>query len=392
MCGIHPIGGRERNMARHWALAVTVAALLIVAMPAVCQPADKADEVKAPAAPAKQQPPYMDYIDSPEAVEHAIDVTFVPRNWGEERISNLRAEWKAIVADVYRPPVKVIFDTDLGTDVDDAMALAFALNRPELQVLGVTTSRKEVYQRAAIVARLLQVTGRIDVPYAPGSPIMADGNISPERKPVNEFPFAGPEYNRIPPAFEEAQELFRSVITQYPGEVWLVITGPFTNAAILVRDHPDVAAQLKGIACLGGDFTRSSGGTNVGNDKKAAEIVLGSGLVRFAVSGVTYNLLITKKDVERLRQAGTPTSRAIHELITQYWKPFNAPHKPGPVAFDVAPFVWLFAPDLFITEERPLSVESLTDETVKETAPCVVTTSLNAVGIHRLLMDTLTAK
>jgi purine nucleosidase/pyrimidine-specific ribonucleoside hydrolase len=380
-------------------MALTVAALLLAGMTARCQPTDKADDVKAAAeqpqtnsAPAKQQPPYMDYADSAEAVDHAIDVTFVPRNWDDERLAFVRAAWKEIVADVYRPPVKVIFDTDLGTDVDDAMALAFALNRPELQVLGVTTSRKEVYQRAAIVARLLQVTGRIDVPYAPGSPILADGTVSRETKPVNEFPFAGPEYNRIPPAFKDAQELFRSVITANPGEVWVVVTGAFTNVAILIRDHPEVAAQLKGIACLGGDFKRTSGGTNIGNDKKAAEIVLGSDLVKFAVSGVTYSLLITKKDVERLRLAGTPTSRAIHELITQYWKPFNAPHKPGPVAFDVAPFVWLFAPDLFTTEERSLSVESLTEDTVKETAPCVVTTSLNAVGIHRLLMDTLTAK
>jgi pyrimidine-specific ribonucleoside hydrolase len=387
-------------------MALTVAVLLLAAGEAKSQPADKAGDANPAAAqpqtptvappenapPVKAPPPYMDYLASPEAVDHAIDVTFVPRKWGDERIAELRVAWKAIVADVYRPPVKVIFDTDLGTDVDDAMALAFALRRPELQVLGVTTSRKEVYQRAAIVSRLLQAVGRPDVPYAPGSPILADGTVSRETKPVNEFPFAGPDTDRPKPAFDDAQELFRNVITANPGEVWLVVTGAFTNAAILVRDHPDVAAQLKGIACLGGDFDHTSGGTNIGNDKPAAEIVLGSDLVKFAVSGVTYQLLITKRDVERLQLAGTPTSLAVHELITKYWKPFNAPHKPGPVAFDVAPFIWLFAPDLFTTVERGLTVESLATRTSKVTAPCTVTTDLNAVGMHRLIMDTLTGK
>ena len=36
---------------------------------------------------------------------------------------------------------KVIIDTDIGDDVDDAFALALAVKSPELQILGITTAR-----------------------------------------------------------------------------------------------------------------------------------------------------------------------------------------------------------------------------------------------------------
>ena len=34
---------------------------------------------------------------------------------------------------------KIILDTDIGDDIDDAFALALALKSPEIEILGVTT-------------------------------------------------------------------------------------------------------------------------------------------------------------------------------------------------------------------------------------------------------------
>jgi inosine-uridine nucleoside N-ribohydrolase len=347
----------------------------------------------------------MDYLDSAESVDHAVDVTFVPRKPPMD-IEPIRAAWKAIVADAAypagskgivtdtsKPPVKIIYDTDIGTDVDDALALAFALRRPELQVLAITTSRKEVHQRAAIVSRLLQVMGRTDVPYAPGSPVLADGTVSRETKPVNQFPFAGPENDRPKPACDDAQELFRRVIEANPGEVWLVLVGPFTNAAILIRDHPELAARLKGIVCMGGDLSRAQNETNIDNDRSAAPIVYASGLLKFdGTDNVTMRILITKQDMERFLATDTPTTRAVHELITKYWKSTNAYSKPGPVGFDVCPVAWLFRPDLFSTIQTGIVVKGAKTFASEEAPPCAASSDVDAVGVHRLLMDTLTAK
>ncbi|HTS09374.1 MAG TPA: nucleoside hydrolase, partial [Candidatus Eisenbacteria bacterium] len=59
---------------------------------------------------------------------------------------------------------KVIIDTDIGDDVDDAFALALAVKSPELDVLGVTTTFGETELRAQIVDRFLEAVGRPDIP------------------------------------------------------------------------------------------------------------------------------------------------------------------------------------------------------------------------------------
>ena len=55
---------------------------------------------------------------------------------------------------------KVIIDTDIGDDVDDAFALALAVKSPELQVLGVMTTFGDTETRAKITDRFLAEVGR----------------------------------------------------------------------------------------------------------------------------------------------------------------------------------------------------------------------------------------
>src|SRR5437899_12455419 len=54
---------------------------------------------------------------------------------------------------------KVIIDTDIGDDVDDAFAVALALRSPELQILGITTTFGDTETRAKPLDRLLGETG-----------------------------------------------------------------------------------------------------------------------------------------------------------------------------------------------------------------------------------------
>lgn len=63
---------------------------------------------------------------------------------------------------------KIIIDTDIGDDVDDALALAFALRCPELDIMGVTTVYKNTALRAELAAKLLAIYGRCDIPVVQG--------------------------------------------------------------------------------------------------------------------------------------------------------------------------------------------------------------------------------
>ena len=62
--------------------------------------------------------------------------------------------------------VPILLDTDIGSDIDDAFALALALVSPEVDLQGVTTAGSEAQERAWMVCRLLTAVGRKAIPVA----------------------------------------------------------------------------------------------------------------------------------------------------------------------------------------------------------------------------------
>src|SRR4029077_18278749 len=66
-------------------------------------------------------------------------------------------------------PQKIIIDTDIGDDIDDAFAVALALRSPELQILGSSTTFGDTETRAKLVDRMLGEAGRQDIPVAAGA-------------------------------------------------------------------------------------------------------------------------------------------------------------------------------------------------------------------------------
>ncbi len=67
-------------------------------------------------------------------------------------------------------PIPIIFDTDIGDDIDDALALALALQSPELDVRAVTTVIDDVESRTRLAWKELGLFGRRDIPLATGAP------------------------------------------------------------------------------------------------------------------------------------------------------------------------------------------------------------------------------
>ena len=63
---------------------------------------------------------------------------------------------------------KVVLDTDIGGDIDDAWALAFILAHPGFDLIGVTISDGDTAARAKIACKLLHIVGRDDIPVAVG--------------------------------------------------------------------------------------------------------------------------------------------------------------------------------------------------------------------------------
>lgn len=74
---------------------------------------------------------------------------------------------------------KIILDTDIGDDIDDAFALAFALSLAKVEIVGITTVFRNTKERAQLARKLLDTAG-LNIPVYAGEPI-------PEREPIHFF-------------------------------------------------------------------------------------------------------------------------------------------------------------------------------------------------------------
>ncbi|MBN1675073.1 MAG: nucleoside hydrolase [Kiritimatiellae bacterium] len=149
-------------------------------------------------------------------------------------------------------PTRVLLDTDIGSDIDDAVCLAYLLANPECELLGITTVCGDTALRASVASALCKVAGR-SVPIFPGR---ADPFLIPQRQP--DVPQSAaltrwPHDDSFPRG--EAVEFMRRTIRANPGEVVLLTIGPLTNAAALFAADADIPGLLKGLVMMCGSFT-----------------------------------------------------------------------------------------------------------------------------------------
>ena len=148
--------------------------------------------------------------------------------------------------------VKVLLDTDIGSDIDDAVCLAYLLAQPECELLGITTVSGEPVERAKIASALCKVAGK-HVPIYPGSEAPMSGE---QRQPRAQQAarLSNWEHDTEFPA-DEAVAFMRQTIRDNPGEVVLLAIGPMTNVARLFQDDPEIPGLLKSLVLMCGRFT-----------------------------------------------------------------------------------------------------------------------------------------
>jgi inosine-uridine nucleoside N-ribohydrolase len=153
--------------------------------------------------------------------------------------------------------LKLLLDTDIGSDIDDAVCLAYLLAQPQCDLLGITTVSGAVEQRAQIASALCKTAGR-DVPIFPG---VAAPLLIPQQQPQvpQAVALAGwPHETDFPKA--EAICFLRDTIRAHPGEVVLLTIGPLTNIALLFSLDSEIPQLLKGLVMMCGMFTNRVAG------------------------------------------------------------------------------------------------------------------------------------
>jgi purine nucleosidase len=149
------------------------------------------------------------------------------------------------------PPQKVIIDTDIGDDVDDAFAVALALSNPHLQILGITTAWGDTNLRARLVERLLKQTGHADIPVAAG-PNTQSGTPFTQAAWAEAFP-------EPTNGWPDAVDFILNQIRRNPGQVTLISLAPLSTVGALIQKDPVTFRNLKRVVMMGGSIRQGYG-------------------------------------------------------------------------------------------------------------------------------------
>jgi purine nucleosidase len=273
-------------------------------------------------------------------------------------------------------PRRILFDTDIGSDVDDAIALALILACPQqLDLVAVTTVAGDAPLRARIAAGLLALAGRggVDVCVGEERPLLR----SPDR-----FAMQGHERGYLdglpdaPVSREPAPERIVRAAREVPG-LELVTVGPLTNLARAVALDPELPGRVAGLTVMGGHVREVRIGShvcepgvdyNLCSDPEATLAVLGAGFPTTLVTAdVTLETWMTTADLERFDRAG-PLARSLAAQI-RIWTPVQQKiftGMGGTLAADNAAFLHDPLTVLALIDPAPLRFESLRIATTLE--------------------------
>jgi inosine-uridine nucleoside N-ribohydrolase len=188
--------------------------------------------------------------------------------------------------------MKILLDTDIGTDIDDAVALAYLLGQPSAELLGITTVSGSAPQRAMIASAQCRAVSR-SIPIYPGleRPLIIDPiqQTAPQAAALSRWP-----HDRLFPQ-GQAIEFLRRTIRQHPGEITLLAIGQLTNIAVLFTLDPEIPHLLKQLVMMNGAFLKPDRIPEYNNmlDPHAAAIVWRAPVPRVRSVGLDVTLQVT---------------------------------------------------------------------------------------------------
>jgi purine nucleosidase len=239
---------------------------------------------------------------------------------------------------------KVLLDTDIGTDVDDAVCLAYLLSHPGCELLGITTVTGEAVKRASLVSVLCRAADR-DIPIYPGAEHPMQGE---QRQPIAQQAVVLPRWpheSKFP--MNQAVDFLAHTIRSHPGDVTLLTVGPLTNAGLLFSQYPDVIELLAGLVMMGGNFDETGPEAqrvewNVAGDPLASKIAYKAlvGVHRSLGLNVTQQVMMSADEVRE--QFTAPLLHPVLDMAEIWFAGFY----PSITFHDPLAAATVFEPDL----------------------------------------------
>lgn len=265
--------------------------------------------------------------------------------------------------------IPVIIDCDPG--IDDTMMLTLAYARPELDIKLVTveagnlTIDKTTYNTLSF---LTYIQKEVEVAKGIEQPMFRKQEVAEDihgEGGLGNVKWADPV---LQASDRTAIQAMCDVLMNAEEPITIVATGPLTNVAALLFAHPEVKPFIKQISWMGGAAVGGNMSTvaefNAYVDPHAVELVFRSG-VPIIMSGldVTHKAYITRDEMTRLRNLGTPFAEKVADMMnfytfTQSQTPFNPPGFEEQIrVHDVCAVACLVEPELFKGDDYFVEVE-----------------------------------
>jgi purine nucleosidase len=254
--------------------------------------------------------------------------------------------------------IPVLLDTDIGSDIDDAVALAYLLKQPQCELVGITTVTGHPDVRAMLASAICRTAGRPDIPIHVGTeqPLF----VPPRQKSVQQAEALTAEWPHQAYTKENtAIKFLRDTIRSQPGELTLLTIGPLTNIALLFMLDPELPGMLKQLVMMGGRYTtRARDGNllewNILCDPHAAARVFASPVPRLIAVGLDVTMQCQMDAAEcrrRFAAAGGPLAPTA--AMAEVW--FR--HVPAITFHDPLAAALIFQPTLCSLEDTHIKVE-----------------------------------
>jgi inosine-uridine nucleoside N-ribohydrolase len=259
--------------------------------------------------------------------------------------------------------IPIIFDSDIGGDIDDTWALLMALNCPELDVRLMVTDAGNGTGRARLAAKFLEVCGRMDVPVGVGIP--------PGDGPHNQQDWMGDyRLSQYPgKVYEDGVGAIIRTINQSPEPVTVVAIGGVPNIAAALERDPSIVNNARFVG-MHGSIRVGYGGSstpvpeaNVRTDPQALAAVFAAPWECTVTPLDTCGLVQLKG--QKYQQVLRHPSAGVRALLENYrawiprakWvDPKTDPTKASTTLFDCVAVYLAYAEDLVRIEPLPLGV------------------------------------
>ncbi len=223
---------------------------------------------------------------------------------------------------------KIILDTDIGDDIDDALALGLILASPEVELLGVTTVFMNTAARGRQARTVLSAAGRRDVPVSAGCgatlSLRLDVGLDPRAAYLagelpNQDASCLPEAQLPPADPRHGVDFLIDTLMAGAGDITVVTIGAMTNLAMALVKEPRLIARIPRVLAMAAAFDRQMAEWNIRCDPVAAALVLHSGVpVDLVGLDVTTQVQFRAADLAALAASPSPLCANLSRAIAAW--------------------------------------------------------------------------